>query len=148
LLCDLVNSTEIPTRLDPEEWRDIAARYQRTAAEAVARFGSHAAEYLGDGLVVYFSHAEAHEDDGERALRAGLAIIDAIAALNERLAGEQNVRLSPVGIHHRLGGRNAPLRDHKRRRFPDRRLGGGKQRPNGTGAKRGGADMKAENRAS
>jgi len=100
LFCDLVSSTEIAAHLDPEDWRDIAAAYQRTAAEAVTRFGGHVAKYLGDGLVVYFGFPEAHEDDGERAVRAGLAIIDTIAALNTELAKGQNVKLAVrVGIH-------------------------------------------------
>src|SRR2546425_2208963 len=80
LFCDLVGSTEIAARLDPEEWGDIAARYQRTAAEAVTRFGGHVAKYLGDGLVVYFGYPQAHDDDPERAVRAGLAIVDAVRA--------------------------------------------------------------------
>src|SRR6266446_5794009 len=54
LFCDLVGSTDIASRLDPEEFSEIAAQYQRTAAEAVIRFGGHVAKYLGDGLVVYF----------------------------------------------------------------------------------------------
>ena len=94
LFCDLVGSTEIAARLDPEEWRDIAAQYQRSAAEAVTRLGGHVAEYLGDGLVVYFGWPEAHEDDAERAVRAGLAVVDAIALLNTRLTPEQGVKLS------------------------------------------------------
>jgi class 3 adenylate cyclase/tetratricopeptide (TPR) repeat protein len=94
LFCDLVGSTEIAARLDPEEWRSIAARYQRSAAEAVTRMGGHVAEYLGDGLVVYFGWPEAHEDDAERAVRAGLAVIDAIALLNTRFTPEQGVELS------------------------------------------------------
>src|SRR5215472_16638167 len=99
LFCDLVNSTEIASRLDPEDWRDIAAEYQRTSAETVTRLGGHAAKYLGDGLVVYFGWPEAHEDDAERAVRAGLALVDAVAALNERLAVKQDVELSVrVGI--------------------------------------------------
>ncbi|MGA7873993.1 MAG: AAA family ATPase [Candidatus Binatus sp.] len=100
LFCDLVSSTEIAARLDPEDWRDIAAAYQRCAAEAVTRFGGHVAKYLGDGVVVYFGFPEAHEDDGERAVRAGLAIVDAVAALNTDLAARQNVKLAVrVGIH-------------------------------------------------
>jgi class 3 adenylate cyclase len=99
LFCDLINSTEIASRLDPEEWREIAAGYQRTSAEAVMRFGGHVAKYLGDGLVVYFGWPEAHEDDAERAVRAGLTIVDAVATLNEGLAVKQNVKLSVrVGI--------------------------------------------------
>jgi len=96
LFCDLVNSTEIAARLDPEEWRDIAARYQRSAGEAVMRLGGHVAKYLGDGLVVYFGYPQAHEDDAERAVRAGLAIVDAITLLNEQSAVKLAVR---VGIH-------------------------------------------------
>ena len=101
LMCDLVNSTEIAARLDPEEWRDIAANYQRAAAAAVARFGGYVAKYLGDGLVVYFGYPHAHEDEVERAVRAGLAIVDAIEPLNEHFARERRtVRLAVrVGIH-------------------------------------------------
>src|SRR5215469_352468 len=99
LFSELVNSTEIAARLDPEEWRDIAAQYQITAAAAVTRFGGHVAKYLGDGLMVYFGWPEAHEDDAERAVRAGLAIVDEVAALHEQLAGQHDVKLSVrVGI--------------------------------------------------
>jgi len=101
LFCDLVSSTELAARLDPEEWRDIAAQYQRSAGEAVMRLGGHVAKYLGDGLVVYFGYPQAHEDDAERAVRGGLAIVDAIALLNDRLAAVQTaVKLAVrVGIH-------------------------------------------------
>ena len=99
LFCDLVNSTEIVARLDPEEWGQIAADYHSAAAEAVVHLGGHVAEYLGDGVVVYFGYPEAHEDDVERAVRGGLAIVDAIGSLNARLAASQ-VKLSVrVGIH-------------------------------------------------
>ncbi len=101
LFCDLVNSTEIAAHLDPEEWHKIAAQYQRDATEAVTRLGGHVAKYLGDGLVVYFGYPLAHEDDAERAVRGGLAIVDAIALLNARLAGETSVVTLAVrvGIH-------------------------------------------------
>ena len=99
LFCDLVGSTELAARLDAEEWRGVVARYQLTAAEAVTRLGGHVAEYLGDGVVVYFGWPEAHEDDADRAVRAGLAIVDQVAKLSERLAGEHKVTLSVrVGI--------------------------------------------------
>ena len=99
LFSDLVNSTQIAAHLDPEDWRDIAAQYQETAATAVTRFGGHVAKYLGDGLMVYFGWPQAHEDDAERAVRAGLAIIDEVAALNGRLAAEHKVKLSVrVGV--------------------------------------------------
>jgi class 3 adenylate cyclase len=99
LFSDLVGSTEIAAHLDAEDWREIAAQYQRNAAAAVTRFGGHAAKYLGDGLMVYFGWPQAHEDDPERAVRAGLAIVDEVAALNGGLATEHRVRLSVrVGI--------------------------------------------------
>jgi class 3 adenylate cyclase/tetratricopeptide (TPR) repeat protein len=99
LFSDLVGSTEIAGHLDPEDWREIAAEYQRTAAAAVTRFGGHVAKYLCDGLMVYFGWPIAHEDDAERAVRAGLAIVDDVDALNARLATEHNVKLSVrVGI--------------------------------------------------
>jgi class 3 adenylate cyclase/tetratricopeptide (TPR) repeat protein len=99
LFSDLVGSTEIAARLDAEDWREIAAQYQRTAAAAVTRFGGHVAKYLGDGLMVYFGWPQAHEDDAERAVRAGLAIVDEVAALNGRLVGKYQVKLAVrVGI--------------------------------------------------
>ncbi|HUA33353.1 MAG TPA: adenylate/guanylate cyclase domain-containing protein [Candidatus Binataceae bacterium] len=99
LFCDLVNSTEIASHIDPEEWHQIAAQYQRTAADAVERAGGHVAKYLGDGLMVYFGWPEAHEDDAQRAVRAGLAIVEAVAELNKKLAASHNVKLAVrVGI--------------------------------------------------
>src|SRR5262249_30993571 len=95
-----VDSAEIASRLDPEDWRDIAAQYQGTAASAVTRFGGHVAKYLGNGLMAYFCWPEAHEDDAERAIRAGLLIVDEICALQGRLPCAQQVKLSVrVGIH-------------------------------------------------
>jgi class 3 adenylate cyclase/tetratricopeptide (TPR) repeat protein len=84
LFCDLVGSTEIAARLDPEEWRDTVAGYHRTAAEAIRRFDGHVAKYLGDGVMAYFGWPAAHDNDAERAARAGLAILDAVAKLNEQ----------------------------------------------------------------
>jgi class 3 adenylate cyclase len=96
LFCDLVGSTEIAARLDPEEWRETVAGYQRAVAEATTRFGGHVAKYLGDGVMAFFGYPEAHDNDAERAARAGLAILDAIAKLNEN---PQHSKLSArVGI--------------------------------------------------
>ena len=86
LFCDLVGSTEIAARLDPEEWREIVAGYHRAAAHAIERFGGHVAQYLGDGVMAYFGWPEAHDNDAERAARAGLAILEAISKLNEQPA--------------------------------------------------------------
>ena len=70
LFCDLVGSTEIVARLDPEEWREIVASYHRAAAQAIERFGGYVAQYQGDGVMAYFGYPEAHDNDAERAARA------------------------------------------------------------------------------
>ena len=84
LFCDLVGSTEIAAQLDPEEWREMVAGYHRAAAEAITRFGGYVAKYLGDGVMAYFGWPEAHDNDGERAARAGLAILEAVLKLNQQ----------------------------------------------------------------
>src|SRR5208282_944319 len=100
LFCDLVNSTEIASGLDPEEWQEVTKEYQRVAAEAVTRFGGFVAKYLGDGLLAYFGYPQAHEDDAERGVRAGLAIIEAMAPLNLQLSLDHRPQLAArVGIH-------------------------------------------------
>ena len=83
LFCDLVGSTEIASHLDPEQWREIVGEYHGAAAQAVERFGGRVAQYLGDGVMAYFGWPEAHDNDAERAARAGLAILDAISKPNE-----------------------------------------------------------------
>ena len=82
LFCDVVGSTELATRLDPEDLREVIGAYQRAAAEVLGRFGGFVAKYMGDGILAYFGYPEAHEEDAERAVRAGLAIVGAV----ERLA--------------------------------------------------------------
>ena len=100
LFCDLVNSTELAARLDPEDWREVVRAYQESAVEAIERFDGFVAQYLGDGLLVYFGWPQAHEDDAERAARAGLGILEAVTqlkpAIRERHGFEVAVR---VGIH-------------------------------------------------
>jgi class 3 adenylate cyclase/tetratricopeptide (TPR) repeat protein len=81
MFCDLVGSTPLSTRFDPEDLRDIVGAYHRCVADTVAPFAGFVAKYMGDGVLVYFGYPEAHEDDAERAVRAGLAAIDAIAKL-------------------------------------------------------------------
>ena len=99
LFCDLVGSTEISARLDPEEWREIEADYLGAVAEAITRFGGYVAKYLGDGVMAYFGWPEAHDNNAERAARAGLAILEGVAALNNRKAKSDNPQLSArVGI--------------------------------------------------
>ncbi len=89
LFCDLVGSTPLSQQLDAEEWRDLIAQYQQAAAGAVAHFGGHVAKNLGDGLLVYFGWPDAREDDPERAIRAGLAIVEAVRVLAVTLLGEE-----------------------------------------------------------
>jgi hypothetical protein len=81
MFSDLVGSTALSTRMDPEDLREVISAYQRCVADTVRRFGGFVAKYLGDGVLVYFGYPQAHEDDAERAVRAGLALIDAVATL-------------------------------------------------------------------
>ena len=100
LNCHLVNAGDLASRLDPEQWHEISTQYQRLAAQAAARLDGHVARFLGDGLIVYFGYPAAREDAAERAVRAGLAILKAMAALNPGLEAAHGVRLSfRVGVH-------------------------------------------------
>jgi class 3 adenylate cyclase/tetratricopeptide (TPR) repeat protein len=78
MFCDLVGSTALSTQLDPEDLREVVRAYQQTCAEAIRRHDGHIAQYLGDGVLVYFGYPTAHEDDARRAVRAGLEIIQAL----------------------------------------------------------------------
>jgi len=97
LFCDLVESTRIATQLDPEEWREAVAGYHRAATEAIRRFDGHVAKYLGDGVMAFFGYPEAHDNDAERAVRSGLAILEAIGKLGEQ--PERPKLAVRVGIH-------------------------------------------------
>jgi class 3 adenylate cyclase/predicted ATPase len=81
LFSDLVGSTALSARMDPEDLREVISAYQKCVAETVGRFGGFVAKYLGDGVLVYFGYPEAHEDDAERAVRTGLELIEAVIAL-------------------------------------------------------------------
>ena len=89
---DLVGSTALSARMDPEDLREIISAYQNCVAEIVRRFSGFVAKYLGDGVLVYFGYPQAHEDDAERAVRAGLELIAAVAALK-----------APVSLQTRVG---------------------------------------------
>ena len=71
LFCDLVDSTRLASQLDPEDLREVVRAYQQTCARVIARYEGYIAQYLGDGLLVYFGYPQAHEDDAQRAVRAG-----------------------------------------------------------------------------
>jgi class 3 adenylate cyclase len=81
MFCDLVGSTPLSTRFDPEDLREIVGAYHRCVTDTVGRFGGFVAKYMGDGVLIYFGYPQAHEDDAERAARAGLAVIDAVGRL-------------------------------------------------------------------
>ena len=100
LFCDLVDSTGLASQLDPEELRQVVQAYQATCAKVIARFAGHIAQYLGDGLLVYFGYPLAHEDDAQRAVRAGLGIVEAMGQLHTSLGPEREVHLAVrLGIH-------------------------------------------------
>ena len=100
LFCDLVDSTALTSQLDPEEWREVVRAYQDTCAKVIARYEGYIAQYLGDGLLVYFGYPRAHEDDAPRAVRAGLGMVEALGQLNTRLDRERGVQLAVrMGIH-------------------------------------------------
>jgi class 3 adenylate cyclase len=81
MFSDLVGSTALSARMDPEDLREIISAYQKSVAETVQRFGGFVAKYMGDGVLVYFGYPQAHEDDAERAVRAGLELVGSVSSL-------------------------------------------------------------------
>src|SRR5271166_3847000 len=94
MFVDLVGSTTLAARMDPEDLREIISAYQKCVAETVRRFDGFVAKYLGDGVLVYFGYPQAHEDDAERAVRAGLELIAAMAALKSRVPLQTRVGIA------------------------------------------------------
>ena len=94
LFSDLVGSTALSARMDPEDLREVISAYQKCVAEAVRRFGGFVAKYLGDGVLVYFGYPEAHEDDAERAVRAGLELVAAVGDLKTHAALQTRVGIA------------------------------------------------------
>src|SRR5437667_1277797 len=92
MFCDLVGSTPLSARFDPEDLRELIGVYHRCVAETVARFAGFVAKYMGDGVLAYFGYPRAHEDDAERAVRAGLAVVEAVRRLQ-----------TPEALHTRIG---------------------------------------------
>jgi len=84
MFCDLVGSTALSTRHDPEDLRELIGDYHRAVADTVGRFDGFVAKYMGDGVLIYFGYPQAHEDDAERSVRAGLAVIEAVGKLPAR----------------------------------------------------------------
>jgi len=82
MFCDVVDSTLLSSQLDPEDYREVIRAYQATCAEVIQRFEGHIAQYLGDGLLVYFGYPQAHEDDAQRAMRTVLGMVKALGTLH------------------------------------------------------------------
>lgn len=99
MFCDLVGSTDLSAQLDPEDLREVVRAYQEACEKAILAFDGHIAQYLGDGLLVYFGFPRAHENDAQRAVRAALGILDEIALLNERLVARSVQLAVRIGIH-------------------------------------------------
>ena len=105
MFSDLVGSTALSARMDPEDLREVISAYQKCVAETVQRFGGFVAKYMGDGVLVYFGYPQAHEDDAERAVRAGLELVAAVG-------GSEDPRAPTDACRHRNGpgGRRRPDR--------------------------------------
>src|SRR5262245_31421705 len=95
MFCDLVGSTELSSRLDPEDLREVMGAYHRCVSETVGRCGGYVAKYMGDGVLAYFGYPQAQEDDVERAVIAGLDLVAAVRALRTETLAALNCR---VGI--------------------------------------------------
>jgi class 3 adenylate cyclase len=103
LFCDLVGSTELSARLDPEEMREVIGAYQTAVAEVVRRWDGHLAKYMGDGALAYFGWPQAHEDDAERAVRAGLELVQTVAVLTPAASSALQVRVGIATGHVVVG---------------------------------------------
>ncbi|MEH2534478.1 class 3 adenylate cyclase/predicted ATPase [Bradyrhizobium sp. AZCC 1588] len=112
MFCDLVGSTALSAGLDPEDLREVIGAYHRCVAETVARFDGFVAKYMGDGVLLYFGYPHAHEDDAERAVRAGLALIDAVNQLQtpERLRVRIGIGTGLVVVGDLIGSGEAQER--------------------------------------
>jgi class 3 adenylate cyclase len=108
MFCDLVGSTMLSGQLDPEELRELVRAYQQTSAEVIERYDGHIAQYIGDGLLVYFGFPAAHEDDAVRAIRTGLEIVTALHQVRSQFPQPVQVRIGihtgPVVVGERGGG--------------------------------------------
>jgi class 3 adenylate cyclase/predicted ATPase len=105
MFCDLVGSTQLASRLDPEDLREVFGAYHGCTAETVARFDGFVAKYMGDGVLVYFGYPQAHENDAERAVRAGLALVESVRLLQtpERLRMRIGIATGLVVVGDLLG---------------------------------------------
>ena len=99
VFCDLVGSTQLSQKHDPEVLREINRAYQDACKAAIERYDGYVARYMGDGVLAYFGYPKAHEDDAERSVHAGLGVVEAMAGLNETVGDRHGVELNVrVGI--------------------------------------------------
>jgi class 3 adenylate cyclase/predicted ATPase len=110
MFCDLVDSTALSRRLDPEDLQEIIRRFLDACSQAIGRFNGYIAKYMGDGMLVYFGYPHAHENDAERAVYAGLALLDAVQALNREnphpefgIAARIGIATGPVVVGEVMG---------------------------------------------
>jgi predicted ATPase/class 3 adenylate cyclase len=100
MFCDLVDSTKLSSQLDPKEYREVVRAYQQVCTDVIQHYDGYIAQYLGDGLLIYFGYPVAHEDAAQRAVRAGLGIFDALEDLNQGLQHATGIQLAiRVGVH-------------------------------------------------
>ena len=101
MFCDLVDSTKLSSQLDPEEYRDVVRAYHTACTEVIRRYDGHIAQFLGDGLLVYFGYPQAHEDDVHRSVRTTMGILAAMDDLHTRLPHATGIALAVrLGIHN------------------------------------------------
>src|SRR5215831_9622029 len=93
MFCDLVGSTALSAKLDPEDLRGIVQAYHRCCTSIVERNGGYVAKYMGDGVLAYFGYPQAHEHDAERAVHAGLALVEAVPNLKSAISSPLQVRI-------------------------------------------------------
>jgi class 3 adenylate cyclase/predicted ATPase/DNA polymerase III delta prime subunit len=114
MFCDLVSSTELSTRLDPEDLREVLGIYHATIREGIGRFDGFVARYMGDGVLVLFGYPQAHEDDAERAVRAGLRLVGRVAQIKvgpSNLAARIGIATGLVVVGELIGSGTAQERD-------------------------------------
>lgn len=103
LFCDLVGSTELSTKLDPEDMREVLRAYQDSCSAEINRYEGYVAKFMGDGVYAYFGYPTAHEDDAERAITAGLGIVESVAELEHDLAVRIGVATGNVAVGDLIG---------------------------------------------
>jgi class 3 adenylate cyclase len=146
MFSDLVGSTALSTRIDPEDLREVIAAYHKCAADIVRRFDGFVAQYLGDGVLIYFGYPQAHEDDAERAVRAGLELTRAVSALKTHVSLQTRIGIATglVVVGDLMDSGNAPERGIVG--TPPRLPGSGRSGCRGGGADSHGIGLKISSR--